>query len=97
MVVAPLGISREVQCSQIWERQLEGIQLAKLKGVYKGGVTGTKEDIWDFLSKEKNKKALDYLKKGYKPSEVVKLTDLNKNTVTKIIKLGINQSNQLSF
>jgi hypothetical protein len=36
------------------------------RNVYKGRKEGSKEDVLKFLSKEKNKKALEYLKKGYK-------------------------------
>ena len=35
-----------------------------------GRKTGSNETTLEFLSKEKNKKALDYLKKGYKVVEV---------------------------
>ena len=44
----------------------------------------------DFLSKEKNKKAFQYLKKGYKVGEVAAITNLHLNTVSKI-KKAINQ------
>lgn len=75
--------------SQIKERQREGIKIAKLKGVYLGRKEGSKEDTLRFLSKPQNKKALDYLKKGFKCVEVAKLTDLNINTITKIKKIGL--------
>jgi DNA invertase Pin-like site-specific DNA recombinase len=75
--------------SQIRERQLEGIKIAKLKGVYKGRVKGSREDVAAFLSKKNNKEALAYLKKGYKAVEVAKLTGLHLNTITKIKKLGL--------
>jgi DNA invertase Pin-like site-specific DNA recombinase len=73
--------------SQIKERQLEGIRIAKLKGTYTGRKTGSKESLLTFLSKEKNKKAYDYLRKGYKVGEVAKIIDLHINTVSKIKKL----------
>ena len=60
-----------------------------MKGVYLGRKEGSKEDTLQFLTKPKNKKALEYLKKGYKAVEVSKLTDLNINTITKIKKLGL--------
>jgi DNA invertase Pin-like site-specific DNA recombinase len=85
MMISVLGTVGEMQRSQIRENQKQGIVIAKLKGVY----LGRKEDTLQFLSKPKNKKALDYLKKGYKAVEVSKLTDLNINTITKIKKLGL--------
>lgn len=89
MMISILGVVGEMERSQIRERQIEGIKLAKLRGVYKGRVVGSKEDVLAFLSKEKNKKALEYLKKGYKGVEAAKLAGVHLNTVTKIKKLGL--------
>jgi len=89
MMISVLGIVGEMERSQIRERQREGIKIAKLKGVYLGRKEGSKEDTLQFLNKPKNKKALDYLRKGFKGVEVSKLTGLNINTITKIKKLGI--------
>jgi DNA invertase Pin-like site-specific DNA recombinase len=87
MIISILGIVGEMERNQIKERQLEGIRIAKLKGnVYNGRKAGSKEDTLSFLSKEKNKKAIDYLKKGYKGVEVSKLTGIHINTITKIKK-----------
>jgi len=88
MIISILGIVGEMERSQIKERQIEGIQIAKLKGVYLGRKKGTQENILDFLSKPKNKKAVDYLKRGYKKTEVSKIVGLNINTITKISKMA---------
>jgi len=90
MMISILGIVSEMERTQSKERQFEGIKIAKLKGVYKGRQEGSKEDILTFLSKEKNKKALDYLKKGYKAVEISKITGIHINTITKIKKYGLN-------
>jgi DNA invertase Pin-like site-specific DNA recombinase len=87
LIISILGIVGEMERSQIKERQLEGIRIAKLKGTYTGRKIGSKESLITFLSKEKNKKAYDYLRKGYKVGEVAKITDLHINTVSKIKKL----------
>jgi len=87
MIISILGIVGEMERNQIKERQMEGIRIAKLKGSYTGRKQGSKEDVLSFLSKEKNKKAVEYLKKGFKGVEVSKLTGLNINTITKIKKL----------
>lgn len=89
MMISILGVVGEMERTQIRERQIEGIKLAKLRGVYKGRVAGSREDTLAFLSKEKNKKALEYLKKGYKGVEAAKLAGVHLNTVTKIKKLGL--------
>jgi DNA invertase Pin-like site-specific DNA recombinase len=88
MIISILGVVGEMERSQIKERQLEGIKIAKLNGVYMGRKSGTKEDTLHFLSKPKNKKALDYLNKGYKKNEVAKIVGINVNTLTKISKLA---------
>ncbi len=90
MMISILGIVGEMERAQIKERQFEGIKIAKLKGSYTGRKLGSSESLVDFLSKEKNKKAYDYLRKGYKVGEVAKITDLHINTVSKIKKL-VNQ------
>lgn len=88
MIISILGTLAEMERSISRERQLEGILVAKLKGnVYTGRKKDSKEDIYKFLSKPKNLKALEYIKKGYKNVEVAKIVGLHYNTVTKIKKL----------
>lgn len=86
MVISILGVVAEMEKKNINERTREGIAIAKALGKYKGRNKGTKEDVHYFLSKPKNKKALDYLKKGFKNSEVSKITGLSINTIVKIKK-----------
>jgi DNA invertase Pin-like site-specific DNA recombinase len=74
--------------SQLKQRQIEGIRISKLQNKFLGRKPDTKEDTLKFLSKEKNKKALDYLKKGYKAFEAAKLAGVHQNTVTKIKRLA---------
>lgn len=89
MMISVLGIVGEMERTQIRERQVEGIKLAKARGIYKGRIEGSKEDLLKFLSKDKNKKAMEYLKKGYKGVEAAKLAGVHINTITKIKKLKI--------
>ena len=88
MVINILGAVSQMEREQMKERQLEGIRIAKLQGKYLGRKCDTKEDALTFLSKKKNKKALDYLKKGYKAGEAAKLAGIHANTVTKILKFA---------
>ena len=92
MIISILGIVGEMERNQIRERQLEGIRIGKMKGVYKGRKKGTKEDVSSFLNKPKNKKVLDLLKKGYKGTEISKIVDVHVNTVTKVKRLGLKTS-----
>lgn len=89
MVIAILGIIGQMERTQSKERQLEGIRIAKMKGAYLGRKQGSNESVLNFLEKDKNRKALEYIRKGYKLGEVAKLTDLHINTITKIKKLGL--------
>jgi DNA invertase Pin-like site-specific DNA recombinase len=89
MMISILGVVGEMEKSQIRERQMEGVRIAKMKGVYKGRKAGSKEDVLSFLSKEKNKKTLELLKKGYKGIEISKILGVHINTITKIKKMGL--------
>lgn len=86
MIISILGVVAEMERNLIRERQLEGIAIAKAKGIYKGRKKGTKTSTLDFLNKPKNKVAVDRLKFGIKKSEVAKITGLHNNTITKISK-----------
>lgn len=90
MIISILGIVSEMEKTQIKERQIEGIKIAKLKGIYTGRKKGSKENVSNFLNKEKNKKALTYLQKGYSGKEISKIIGIHINTITKIKKLGLN-------
>lgn len=92
MVISILGVVAEMERKQIKERQKEGIAIAKLKGVYEGRKKGTKEGNRAFL--EKHKKVVDLLEKGYKGSEISKITDLSKNTITKIKKVVADEKKE---
>jgi DNA invertase Pin-like site-specific DNA recombinase len=86
MIINILGIVSEIERTQILERQRQGIDLAKSRGVYKGRHKGTQEDTLKFLSKPKNKKVMDYIKKGFKNSEISKITGVAINTIVKVRK-----------
>jgi DNA invertase Pin-like site-specific DNA recombinase len=87
MIISILGIVAEMERKQIKERQKEGIELAKLRGVYKGRIQGSKEDPRAFLSKPKVAKTIDYLKKGYRASEISRIVGIHVNTITKVKKM----------
>ena len=94
MMISILGVVSEMEKNMISERRNEGIKLAKLKGVYKGRKSDTKEDTLKFLNKPKNQKVVDYLKKGYRGSEISKIVGVNPNTISKVKKVlesvGVN-------
>jgi len=87
MIINILGIVSEIERTQILERQRQGIDLAKSRGVYKGRHKGTQEDTLKFLSKPKNKKVIELLRKGYKSKDISSLIGVHINTITKIKKV----------
>jgi len=90
MIISILGVVAEMERNLIKERQREGIVIAKARGIYEGRKKGSSLSNLAFLNKPINKKAVDLIEKGYKLSEVAKITELHPNTLTKINK--INQS-----
>lgn len=91
LTIATLGTVAELEKSIQYERQIEGIRLAKLRpnSPYKGRLKGTTENVLQFLNKEKNSKALSLLKKGYKVCEIAKILEMSPTTVTKVKRLGL--------
>ena len=78
LMVGILASVAQIERSQILERQMDGIKIAKLKGnVFMGRKPGTKEDTLSFLNKPKNKQALDYIKKGYPLNEISKIVGIH--------------------
>ena len=94
MMISILGVVSEMEKNMISERRNEGIKLDKLKGVYKGRKSDTKEDPLKFLNKPKNQRVIEYLKKGYRGSEISKIVGVNPNTISKVKKVlesvGVN-------
>jgi DNA invertase Pin-like site-specific DNA recombinase len=88
LVISMLATFADLERRVSLERIQEGIALAKAAKKYKGRKSGTKESVLDFLSKPKNKKAGELLKKGYKGNEISKILNISVNTVTKIKKLS---------
>ena len=88
MIISILGTLAEMEKKISRERQLEGIAIARLNNKYTGRAKGSNEDTLKFLSKPKNSKALEYIKKGYKNVEVAKIVGVHFNTISKIRKVA---------
>ena len=84
MMISIMGSFAEIENDIRRERQMEGIEIAKSLGKYKNRKQRGSESTMMFL--EKYKKPIELLEKGYKGSEVCKIYNLNKNTITKIKK-----------
>jgi DNA invertase Pin-like site-specific DNA recombinase len=88
LIISVLANISEMERLSLRERQLEGIQIAKRNGVYKGREKGTSETKEEVLQKYVS--VVNYLKRTKnKPSytEIAKLCDCSKNTVQKVKKV----------
>jgi len=86
LIVSVLANIGEMERQTLRERQLEGIQLAKLRGTYKGREKGTTETREAVL--EKYQHVVKHLNKNnFTYKEIAKLCDCSKNTVIKVKKL----------
>ena len=74
--------------SLLLERQREGINLRKEKGLYSGRQIGTIETPEKFMSKPKNKKILSYLNKGYSYNDISSIIPCSKTTIVRVKKMA---------
>ena len=70
--------------NMILQRQREGIEVAKKKGLYRGRKVGTIETREKFIKKERNQKILQYLNKGYRYNEISKIIGCSYSTINKV-------------
>lgn len=87
MVLSIMATLSEFELSTIKERQLEGIQRAKERGVYKKNGGSRSLTIEEFLSKPKNALCAKELKSGESVRRSAKLAGLSHTTAMKIKKL----------
>lgn len=80
-----LGVLSEQERENLRERQMEGIQIAKLKGVYKGRTNGSTETTNEFLKKYQPV-IKDLNKEKYSLREIAKLNSVSLATVQKVKK-----------
>jgi DNA invertase Pin-like site-specific DNA recombinase len=87
LMISILSTMASFEKQMIKERQMEGVRIAKAKGVYVGRAANSKETPEKFLSKPKNKKIAEYLSSGYPMSEIVSIMKCSFSTVNKVNKL----------
>ncbi len=86
LMISILSTMASFEKKMIKERQMEGVRIAKAKGVYVGRAVNTKESSEKFLLKSKNKKIAEYLSAGYPMAEIVKILKCSFSTVNKVNK-----------
>ena len=75
------------------EKILNGIELAKKQGKYKGRATNSREDIDKYMNKPKTKKMLEMLKQGNSVRSIVRILECSPNSIYKLKKLSQNALN----
>ena len=82
MIISVRLAFAKMERETIRERQMQGIRLAKKRGVYKGRQKGSVEGRAKFLAKYQEE--LEQLKRGLKVKEVAALTGTHTNTIYKV-------------
>lgn len=88
LLMSVIAIMSDYEKKMIKERQMEGISIRKLKGLYTGRKIGSIESSDKFLSKTKNKEVIKYLNEDrLSYSEISKVVGVSQTTIVKIKKL----------
>jgi DNA invertase Pin-like site-specific DNA recombinase len=85
MILSVLGNVAEMEREFLLERQKQGIEIAKAKGVYKGRLYGTKMSDKELL--DKYKKVVAELQNGESLRRAAKLGDCSLGTAQRVQKL----------
>jgi DNA invertase Pin-like site-specific DNA recombinase len=86
MISSVLSTIYELELENIKERTTTGRLVYVQNGGVLGRPKGTEESLKDFMSKPKNKEIVEYLNRGLKYREIMKLTDSSTKTIVKVKK-----------
>ena len=95
LMMSMLATMSSFEKSLIRERQLEGIKIRKQKGLYGGRRIGTIDTPERFLKRDKNKKIIEYLKKGYSYADISRIIPCSATTIVKVKKTAQIVLNEL--
>jgi DNA invertase Pin-like site-specific DNA recombinase len=87
LMLSILSIMSDFEKKMIKERQMEGIEKAKIDGKYRGRVVNSTESPEKFLEKQQVKKITKYLKKGHTVRFISGEVKCSLSTVLKVKKL----------
>lgn len=96
MIISILSIMANFERNMILQRQREGIEIAKIKGKFKGRKIGTLESSETFIKKPQSQSILTYLEKGYPYKDICKLVECSYSTIQKVknIKAELEYENR---
>ncbi|MDN4014242.1 recombinase family protein [Chryseobacterium gambrini] len=89
VIITIISSLYEQELSNLRERIAAGKLIALQRNVRFGRPTGSNENDATFINKPKNKKALEYLKKGRTLREIGKLLEMSTKTVQKVKKVAV--------
>ncbi|MGH1520029.1 recombinase family protein [Chryseobacterium sp. JK1] len=89
MISSVMSSLYEMELENILERTSVGRMVYLQNGGILGRPIGTNEGDSNFINKPKNKKALEYLKKGRPMREIGKILEMSTKTVMKVKKVAI--------
>lgn len=87
LMISILSTMSDFERKMIRERQLEGINIRKEKGLYKGRQIGTTISPMKFLTKEKPQKIMKDIDNGYTIREIMEMRKCSPSFVQKVKKL----------
>ena len=86
IISTTMSLCADLERDLLLERIENGKRVARSKGVKFGRKIGSNETIMKFMSKPKNKKIREYLEKGYKYEEIIKIVETSNSTIAKVNK-----------
>ena len=93
MITSVMSSLYELELGNILERTSVGRMVYVQNGGVLGRQIGEKETEFKFISKTRNQKALDFIKKGWSMREISKQLDMSTKTISKVkttaLKLGM--------
>ena len=86
IISTTMSLCADLERTLLLERIEEGKRVARSKGIKFGRKIGSNETIFKFMSKPKNVKIREYLEKGYKYEEIIKIVGTSNSTISKVNK-----------
>ena len=87
LMIGILGTLAEFEYDRTKERQAEGIQSAKAKGVYSGRKVGSTDSIEKFVNKESTQSIIKYLKQKESIKRTALLSKTSEGKVKKVKRM----------
>lgn len=94
MIISILSIMASFERQMILSRIREGVEIAKIKGLYHGRKVGTIETKKKFIEKPRNQMIIKYLEKNFKYNEISKIVGCSFSTINKVRKTKLEIDNQ---